>query len=92
MGIYEDLGVRPVINAIGTPTRFGGALMNPEVLETMSIASQEFCLLDELHEKAGERIAEMLPEELRLAGGEPNLRNMVQQTAYWKRFVKSGLV
>ena len=63
MGIYEDLGVRPVINAIGTPTRFGGALMNPEVLETMSIASQEFCLLDELHEKAGERVAEMLDVE-----------------------------
>ena len=63
MGIYEDIGVRPVINAIGTATRFGGALMAPEVLETMRVASQEFCLLDELHEKAGERVAEMLGVE-----------------------------
>ena len=60
MGIYEDIGVRPVINAIGTATRYGGALMAPEVIETMKIASQEFCLLDELHDKAGERVAEML--------------------------------
>ncbi len=40
MGIYEDIGVRPVINAIGTATRFGGALMAPEVLETMRVASR----------------------------------------------------
>ncbi len=63
MGIYENIGVRPVINAIGTATRYGGALMAPEVLETMRVASQEFCLLDELHEKAGEKVAEMLGVE-----------------------------
>lgn len=63
MGIYEDIGVRPVINAIGTATRYGGALMNPKILETMLVASQEFCLLDELHEKAGERVAKMLSVE-----------------------------
>ncbi len=63
MGIYEDIGVRPVINAIGTNTRYGGALMAQEVLDTMQEASQEFCLLDELHVKAGERVAEMLGVE-----------------------------
>ena len=63
MGIYEDLGVRPVINALGTNTRYGGSLMSPEVLETMREASQQFCLLDELHEKAGEKIADMLDVE-----------------------------
>ena len=63
MGIYEDIGVRPVINAIGTATRYGGALLAPEIMETMRIASREFCLLDELHEKAGEKVAEMLGVE-----------------------------
>ena len=63
MGVYEDLGVRPVINAIGTNTRYGGSLMASEVLDIMREASQEFCLLDELHEKAGAKIAAMLDVE-----------------------------
>lgn len=63
MSVYEDLGVQPVINAKGTNTRYGGSLMAPEVLETMREASQQFCLLDELHERAGERIAGMLDVE-----------------------------
>ena len=63
MGIYEDIGVRPVINAIGTPTRYGGALLDPDIMETMRVASREFCLLDELHEKAGEKVAGMLGVE-----------------------------
>lgn len=63
MNIYEELGVRPIINASGTVTRYGGSLMSAEVLETMRIASQQFCVLDELHEKAGERIAKMLDVE-----------------------------
>ncbi len=63
MGVYEDLGVRPVINAIGTNTRYGGSLMASEVLDIMREASQEFCLLDELHVKAGAKIAAMLDVE-----------------------------
>ena len=63
MGIYEDIGVRPVINAIGTATRYGGALLAPEIMETMRVASREFCPLDELHEKAGEKVAGMLGVE-----------------------------
>ena len=34
-GIYERLGVRPVVNGIGTVTRLGGSLMPPEVLQAM---------------------------------------------------------
>ncbi|MEZ4660664.1 MAG: aminotransferase class V-fold PLP-dependent enzyme [Caldilineaceae bacterium] len=63
MSIYQDLGVRPVINAAGAVSRYGGSLMAPEVLETMRIASQEFCLLDELHEQVGKRIAALLDVE-----------------------------
>ena len=37
-----------------------------------------------------EWIAEVLPGALRLAGGEQNLKNIVQRTAYWKRVVKMG--
>ena len=60
MGIYEELGVRTVINAAGCVTRYGGSLVAPEVMDIMSHSSQQFCILDELHEKVGERIAAML--------------------------------
>lgn len=63
MSIYETLGVRPVINAAGAVSRYGGSLMAPAVLETLAAASQEFCLLDELHEKVGQRIATLLEVE-----------------------------
>lgn len=61
--IYHELGVRPVINAAGTVTRYGGSIMAAEVLETMQKASQQFCILDELHEKVGQRIADLLNVE-----------------------------
>ncbi|MBV7332145.1 aminotransferase class V-fold PLP-dependent enzyme [Chloroflexi bacterium TSY] len=60
MNIYEELGVRPIINAAGTVTRYGGSLMAAEVLDTMRAASQQFCVLDELHGKVGQRIANLL--------------------------------
>ena len=63
MSIYEALGIRPVINAAGAVSRYGGSLMAPEVLDTLRAASQEFCLLDELHEKVGQRIATLLEVE-----------------------------
>jgi len=60
MDIYDELGVRPLINAAGTLTRCGGSLMAPEVLDSMRQASRQFCLLDELHEKVGRKIAARL--------------------------------
>ena len=63
MNIYEELGVRTLINAAGTVTRYGGSLMAPEVLDSMRYASQQFCFLDELHEKVGQKIAAMLEVE-----------------------------
>ena len=47
MSIYEELGVRTLINAAGAVTRYGGSLMAPEVLDSMRGASQQFCYLDE---------------------------------------------
>src|SRR3954467_2050829 len=58
MGVYEELGVRTVINASGTLTRLGGSRMAPEVLAAMAEAAAAFVHIDELQAKAGQVIAE----------------------------------
>ncbi len=40
MGIYDELGVAPLINACGTVTRLSGGMMAPEVSEAMRQASE----------------------------------------------------
>lgn len=60
MSVYEELGVRPLINAWGTVTAVGGSLMAPEVLEAMREASTAFVDLHALQRRAGERIASLL--------------------------------
>ena len=62
-GIYRRLGVRRVIHASGTTTRYGGSMLRPEVLETMREASQCLVNLDELNDAAGAAIAKMLGAE-----------------------------
>lgn len=59
MGVYEQLGVKKLINAWGTVTRVGGSKMAPEVLRAMCEAAQAYVDIDELLRKAGERIAEL---------------------------------
>jgi L-seryl-tRNA(Ser) seleniumtransferase len=63
MSLYEELGVRPVINAAGTLTRLGGSRLSPAVLAAMAEASASFVHLDELQAKAGEVIAEITGAE-----------------------------
>ena len=63
MGIYDRLGVRRVIHASGTTTRYGGSMLRPEVLDTMREASQMLVNLDELNEAAGAAIAKLLGAE-----------------------------
>ena len=58
MGVYEELGVRRVINACGNPTHLGGSIPDLRVMEAMKEASQNFVIMLELLEKAGEVIAE----------------------------------
>lgn len=58
--VYERLGIRPVINGVGTVTVLGGSLMPPEVVDAMATAARHFVPLPELQVKAGERIAELL--------------------------------
>ncbi|MGH7920895.1 MAG: aminotransferase class V-fold PLP-dependent enzyme, partial [Candidatus Dormibacteraceae bacterium] len=56
-GIYERLGVRPLINARGTHTRLGGSLMPDGVLDAMREAAGAHVVLDELQDQAGRLIA-----------------------------------
>jgi D-glucosaminate-6-phosphate ammonia-lyase len=61
--VYQRLGVRRVIHASGTTTRYGGSLLRPEALEAMREASQTLVNMDELNEAAGAAIARMLGAE-----------------------------
>jgi L-seryl-tRNA(Ser) seleniumtransferase len=60
---FRELGVRPFINAAGTYTAMTASLMPPEVMEAINYASRHFVMLDELHDKVGERIARLLRAE-----------------------------
>jgi len=63
MNIYQELSIKPVINAGGTLTLLGGSLMAPEVLTAMSEASRHFVDIHELHSNAGKRVASLLGAE-----------------------------
>jgi len=58
--LYHRLGIRPVINGMGTYTALGGSLMPREVLDAMAEAACCFVPIAELQEKVGARIAELL--------------------------------
>ena len=58
--IYEEIGVQPIINAIGSVTMLGGSTPIPEALEAMEQAGSSYIPLMELEEKAGSAIANML--------------------------------
>ena len=62
-GVYQRLGVRTFINAVGTLTTRGGTLMPPEVKAAMEEASTNFVMIHELQEKVGARIAELTGAE-----------------------------
>ena len=57
---FKELGVRTFINAAGTYTFMTGSLMHPEVIEAYNYATDQYVLLDDLQDKVGERIAELL--------------------------------
>lgn len=63
MDIYDELGVRKVINGIATVTSLGGSIMPPEVIQAISEASKHFVNIDELQKKVGEKIAELTKNE-----------------------------
>ena len=62
-GLFRELGVRPFINAAGTYTAMTASLMPPEVMDAIEYASKHYVMLDELHDKVGERIASLVHSE-----------------------------
>ena len=57
---FKELGLRTFINAAGTYTSMTGSLMPKEVIEAISYSADEYVNLDDLQDKVGERIAELL--------------------------------
>lgn len=66
MSVYDDLGIRPTINAWGTVTEIGGSLMDERVLDAMREAAGAFVDVTELLRVASARIAEDLGVEAAL--------------------------
>src|SRR4051812_17036450 len=63
MGVYQRLGVQPIINARGMNTMASGSLMPQAVLDAMAEASKAFVDMEELNRKAGEHIASCIGVE-----------------------------
>ena len=57
---FKELGLRTFINAAGTYTSMTGSLMRYEVTSAITYGATEYVNLDELHDKVGERIAQLL--------------------------------
>src|ERR1044071_9797039 len=57
---FHELGVRTFINAAGTYTTLTASLMQPEVVAAIEYASKSFVPLNDLHDAAGKRIAELI--------------------------------
>jgi D-glucosaminate-6-phosphate ammonia-lyase len=60
---FRELNVRPFINAAGTYTAMTASLMPREVMEAINYASTRYVMLDELHDRVGERIAKLVRAE-----------------------------
>ena len=63
VSIYDQLGVKRIINARSYSTKAGGCVLPPEVLEAMREASQSCVRIEDLQEAAGRVIAEVTGAE-----------------------------
>ena len=63
MPIYDELGVRRVVNGNATLTAWGGSVMPPAVLQAMSEAAGSFVDLHDLQRRAGAEIARLTGNE-----------------------------
>ncbi|MCB0061905.1 MAG: hypothetical protein KDE19_07315, partial [Caldilineaceae bacterium] len=61
--IYEEFGIRRVINAMGHVTLLGGSMLSPAVQAAMEAANTGYAPLEEVLEKTGNTIAEMVGTE-----------------------------
>ena len=65
-GIFQELGVRPVLNAMGNRTLLGGSTPSEGVRALMEEAEEYYVDMGELMDAVGERIAGMLGVEAAL--------------------------
>ena len=63
MGVYESLGLEPIINACGSVTRLGGAPMPRAVLEAFSEAACGWVPLEQLQAAASRAISQFTGAE-----------------------------
>jgi len=63
MGTIDELGVRRVINCLGSWTILGGSVLSKEVLDAMADAARSYVVIDELEEKAGNYMAKVTGAE-----------------------------
>jgi D-glucosaminate-6-phosphate ammonia-lyase len=63
MNIYEKYGIQPVINASGSVTRLGGALMPSKVLSAFSEAAKHSVPIDQLQAAASQYLSTMTGTE-----------------------------
>jgi L-seryl-tRNA(Ser) seleniumtransferase len=61
--IYQSIGVRPIINCMGTYTIISGSQTLPDVKRAMEEASRHYVQMDELMEGVGRRLAELTGAE-----------------------------
>ena len=61
--LLKELGIRTFINAAGTYTAMTASLMHEEVMEAIEQSAKEFCMLEEVQSKVGEKIAKMVHAE-----------------------------
>ncbi len=61
--VFAELGLRTFINAAGTYTSMTASLMPEEVMDAINSSAKEFVMLDEVQDKAGEKIAAMCHAE-----------------------------
>lgn len=62
-GIFDRLGVTPVVNACGIYTDLGGSRASPRVWNAMTEINRSFVRMTDLLDKSGERIAALLGAE-----------------------------
>ncbi len=60
---FASLGVRPVINCMGTYTFISGSRMVPQAAQAMYEASNHYVHMDDLMEKVGQRLAQLTGAE-----------------------------
>ena len=64
--VYEELGLRPVVNFRGTMTTLGASMQHQELFDAQAEAASQYIVLEDLHEAVGERLSKLIGSEAAL--------------------------